>query len=103
MNDLLELDAINTDMLQYLYPPGFFVIYGATTRKKKRQRKKWPILERTERRFSIVWKKTLDPQAPFLQQGNKIFVVSSVIAVAADPLFFYIPVFDRQHQCLTTD
>ncbi|TYK20846.1 cyclic nucleotide-gated ion channel 1-like [Cucumis melo var. makuwa] len=56
-----------------------------------------------ERLLSVVRKKTLDPQEPFLQQWNKIFVVSCVIAVAADPLFFYIPVFNRQHQCLTTD
>ncbi|XP_022147438.1 cyclic nucleotide-gated ion channel 1-like [Momordica charantia] len=49
------------------------------------------------------WKKILDPQKPFLQQWNKIFVLSCVLAVAVDPLFFYIPVMDRQHQCLTMD
>uniref|UniRef100_A0A9I9CMY9 Cyclic nucleotide-binding domain-containing protein n=1 Tax=Cucumis melo TaxID=3656 RepID=A0A9I9CMY9_CUCME len=81
------------------YPRDFFVKFGAT------QQKKWPerILEKMERLLSVVRKKTLDPQEPFLQQWNKIFVVSCVIAVAADPLFFYIPVFNRQHQCLTTD
>ncbi|XP_022980030.1 cyclic nucleotide-gated ion channel 1-like isoform X1 [Cucurbita maxima] len=49
------------------------------------------------------WKKILDPQKPFLQQWNKIFVLSSVIAVAVDPLFFYIPVIDGERQCLTID
>lgn len=50
-----------------------------------------------------LWKKILDPQKPFLQQWNKIFVLSCVIAVAVDPLFFYIPVIDGKHQCLTMD
>lgn len=49
------------------------------------------------------WKKILDPHKPFLQQWNKIFVLSSVIAVAVDPLFFYVPVIDAQRQCLTMD
>ncbi|CAK9319150.1 unnamed protein product [Citrullus colocynthis] len=49
------------------------------------------------------WKKILDPHKPFLQQWNKIFVLLSVIAVAVDPLFFYIPVIDAQRQCLTLD
>ncbi|XP_022974666.1 cyclic nucleotide-gated ion channel 1-like [Cucurbita maxima] len=49
------------------------------------------------------WKKILDPQKSFLQQWNKIFVLSSVIAVAVDPIFFYVPVFDKDRQCLTMD
>ena len=37
-------------------------------------------------------KKTiLDPQGQFLQTWNKVFVLSCVISVALDPLFFYIP------------
>ena len=49
------------------------------------------------------WKKILDPHKQFLQQWNKIFVLSSVIAVAVDPLFFYVPVLDGKDQCLTMD
>ncbi|KAA0048895.1 cyclic nucleotide-gated ion channel 1 [Cucumis melo var. makuwa] len=49
------------------------------------------------------WKKILDPHKPFLQRWNKIFVLSSVIAVAVDPLFFYVPVFDGKDQCLAMD
>ncbi|KAL0547759.1 hypothetical protein IC582_012184 [Cucumis melo] len=87
------------------------------------------ILESIERRFSSVsdwfrgistifgfkhsddqsvkkpkfWKKILDPNKPFLQQWNKIFVLSSVIAVAVDPLFFYIAGIDKKLYCLTVD
>ncbi|WOL02124.1 cyclic nucleotide-gated ion channel 1 [Canna indica] len=45
-------------------------------------------------------KKVLDPQGPFLQRWNKIFVISCVVAVSVDPLFFYIPVIDDQKNCL---
>ncbi|KAB5527197.1 hypothetical protein DKX38_021044 [Salix brachista] len=36
-------------------------------------------------------KKILDPQGPFLQKWNKIIMIVCVLAVAIDPLFFYIP------------
>ena len=43
-------------------------------------------------------KKTiLDPQDQFLQTWNKVFVLSCVISVAVDPLFFYIPVIEENH------
>ncbi|XP_016433142.2 cyclic nucleotide-gated ion channel 1-like [Nicotiana tabacum] len=48
-------------------------------------------------------KKMLDPQGPFLQKWNKIFVLSCVIAVSLDPLFFYIPVIDNDNKCLHLD
>ncbi|KAJ4950147.1 hypothetical protein NE237_026979 [Protea cynaroides] len=48
-------------------------------------------------------KKILDPQGPFLQRWNKIFVLSCVIAVSLDPLFFYIPVVDGDNYCLGLD
>ncbi|KAK6141073.1 hypothetical protein DH2020_025185 [Rehmannia glutinosa] len=49
-------------------------------------------------------KKTiLDPQEPFLERWNKIFVLSCVIAVSLDPLFFYIPVVDGKNLCLSLD
>ncbi|XP_057450432.1 uncharacterized protein LOC130742347 isoform X1 [Lotus japonicus] len=34
----------------------------------------------------------LDPQGSMLQKWNKIFVITCVMAVSVDPLFFYIPV-----------
>ncbi|KAK6794605.1 hypothetical protein RDI58_008058 [Solanum bulbocastanum] len=48
-------------------------------------------------------KKMLDPQGPFLQKWNKIFVLSCVIAISLDPLFFYIPVVDNNNKCLHLD
>lgn len=48
-------------------------------------------------------KKILDPQGPFLQKWNKIFVLSCLIAVSLDPLFFYVPVIDDNNKCLSLD
>jgi cyclic nucleotide gated channel len=48
-------------------------------------------------------RKILDPQGPFLQQWNKIFVLLCVIAVSLDPLFFYVPVIDGENKCLSLD
>ncbi|CAL9093961.1 unnamed protein product [Musa acuminata var. zebrina] len=48
-------------------------------------------------------KKVLDPQGPFLQRWNKIFVISCIVAVSVDPLFFYIPVIDGDNNCLYLD
>lgn len=48
-------------------------------------------------------KKMLDPQGPFLQKWNKIFVLSCVIAISLDPLFLYIPLIDNDNKCLGID
>ncbi|OVA01950.1 Cyclic nucleotide-binding domain [Macleaya cordata] len=48
-------------------------------------------------------KRILDPQGPFLQRWNKIFVLSCVIAVSLDPLFFYLPVINGKKNCLDVD
>ena len=48
-------------------------------------------------------KKILDPQGSFLQKWNKIFVLSCMVAVSLDPLFFYIPVIDDDRKCLVLD
>nr|XP_048334488.1 cyclic nucleotide-gated ion channel 1-like [Ziziphus jujuba var. spinosa] len=48
-------------------------------------------------------KKIFDPQGAFLQQWNKIFVLSCVIAISLDPLFLYIPTIDTNQQCLSLD
>lgn len=47
--------------------------------------------------------RVLDPRGPFLQRWNKIFVISCLIAVSVDPLFFYIPVIDGVKNCLYLD
>lgn len=48
-------------------------------------------------------KKVLDPQGPFLQKWNKIFVLSCILAVSLDPLFFYVPIIDNDKNCLHLD
>ncbi|GKU96666.1 hypothetical protein SLEP1_g9877 [Rubroshorea leprosula] len=47
----------------------------------------------------------LDPRGSFLQNWNKIFLLFCIIAVALDPLFFYIPVVvnDETRKCLNLD
>ncbi|KAL8254890.1 hypothetical protein R6Q59_033111 [Mikania micrantha] len=47
--------------------------------------------------------KILDPQDKFLLKWNKFFVVSCILAVSIDPLFFYLPVFDQTRTCLGID
>ncbi|KAI7748591.1 hypothetical protein M8C21_012953 [Ambrosia artemisiifolia] len=47
--------------------------------------------------------KTLNPQGKFLQKWNKIFVLSCLIAVSVDPLFFYIPIVKEDKKCLDLD
>ncbi|KAG6426562.1 hypothetical protein SASPL_110787 [Salvia splendens] len=48
-------------------------------------------------------KKILDPQGSFLQKWNKVFVLSCVVAVSLDPLFFYIPIINGDKRCLELD
>ncbi|KAI4355221.1 hypothetical protein L6164_004012 [Bauhinia variegata] len=45
-------------------------------------------------------RKILDPQGQILQRWNKIFVITSVLAVSVDPLFFYVPTVDADNRCL---
>lgn len=47
--------------------------------------------------------KILDPQGPFLQRWNKIFVLACIVAVSLDPLFFYVPIIDDAKKCLGLD
>ncbi|GKE98391.1 cyclic nucleotide-gated ion channel 1, partial [Tanacetum coccineum] len=48
-------------------------------------------------------RKTLNPRGKFLQKWNKIFVLSCVIVVSVDPLFFYIPIVKDVKKCLDLD
>lgn len=48
-------------------------------------------------------KKMLDPQGSFLQKWNKVFLLSCVVAVSLDPLFFYIPIINGDKRCLELD
>ncbi|KAK8583466.1 hypothetical protein V6N13_108826 [Hibiscus sabdariffa] len=48
-------------------------------------------------------KKVLDPQGPFLRRWNKIFLLSCILAVSIDPLFFYVPMVNDDKKCLVLD
>jgi cyclic nucleotide gated channel len=45
----------------------------------------------------------LDPQGPFVQRWNKIFMLSCIFALSVDPLFLYIPVINNQNSCWYLD
>lgn len=45
-------------------------------------------------------KRVLDPRNPFVQNWNKFFVVSCLVAVFVDPLFFYLPIVVEDDVCI---
>lgn len=53
--------------------------------------------------LKVSEKKIFDPQDKFLQTWNRIFMVSCMVAVSIDPLFFYLPVVDTYSNCLGID
>ncbi|KVH93694.1 Cyclic nucleotide-binding domain-containing protein [Cynara cardunculus var. scolymus] len=53
--------------------------------------------------LKVSEKKIFDPQDKFLLTWNKFFVVSCILALSVDPLFFYLPVFDQSKTCLGID
>ncbi|XWS20537.1 hypothetical protein CRYUN_Cryun31cG0109900 [Craigia yunnanensis] len=48
-------------------------------------------------------KMIFDPQDRSVLLWNKFFVVSCILAVSVDPLFFYLPVFNHLSHCLGID
>ncbi|KAK4390085.1 Cyclic nucleotide-gated ion channel 1 [Sesamum angolense] len=58
---------------------------------------------RSNRPKSSPKKKVVDPQEPFLLVWNKMFVISCMISIFLDPLFFYAPVVDAKNPCLSLD
>ncbi|KAK3012134.1 hypothetical protein RJ639_011758 [Escallonia herrerae] len=53
--------------------------------------------------LEVSEKKIFDPQDKFLLLWNKLFVISCIVAVSVDPLFFYLPVFNQSSNCLGID
>ncbi|XP_057969808.1 probable cyclic nucleotide-gated ion channel 5 [Malania oleifera] len=53
--------------------------------------------------LKVSEKKIFDPQDKFLQLWNKICVISCILAVSVDPLFFYLPVINDKLNCLGID
>lgn len=41
--------------------------------------------------YEIVQKKILDPRAPSVSRWNKCFLLSCLLSLFVDPLFFYLP------------
>lgn len=48
-------------------------------------------------------KNIFDPQDKFLVFWNRLFVISCILAVSVDPLFFYLPVINNSSNCLGID
>ena len=57
------------------------------------------MLFRSENKRKTIF----DPQEKFLKRWNKILVVSRLIALFLDPLFFYAPVINEDNKCIGLD
>lgn len=53
--------------------------------------------------LKVSEKKIFDPQDKSLLLWNRLFVISCILAVSVDPLFFYLPIVNRQDNCLGID
>ncbi|KAF2321554.1 hypothetical protein GH714_000392 [Hevea brasiliensis] len=53
--------------------------------------------------LKVSEKKIFDPQDKSLLLWNRLFVISCILAVSVDPLFFYLPVFNYKMVCLGMD
>ncbi|XP_040987634.1 cyclic nucleotide-gated ion channel 1-like [Juglans microcarpa x Juglans regia] len=51
----------------------------------------------------LIRKCNIDPQGRFIRTWDLIFLLSCLIAVSVDPLFFYLPVINEHRRCLTLD
>ncbi|KAJ0075559.1 putative cyclic nucleotide-gated ion channel 8 [Pistacia vera] len=53
--------------------------------------------------LKVSEKKIYDPQDRSLLLWNRLFVISCILGVSMDPLFFYLPVFNDEANCLGMD
>ncbi|XP_057464818.1 probable cyclic nucleotide-gated ion channel 5 isoform X1 [Actinidia eriantha] len=53
--------------------------------------------------LKVSEKKIFDPQDKSLLFWNKLLVISCILAVSVDPLFFYLPIFNMDESCLGID
>ena len=53
--------------------------------------------------LKVSEKKIFDPQDKSLLLWNRLFVISCILAVSVDPLFFYLPIVDHPSSCLGID
>ncbi|KAK6126956.1 hypothetical protein DH2020_039300 [Rehmannia glutinosa] len=53
--------------------------------------------------LKVSEKKIFDPQDKLLTIWNKLFVMSCILGVSVDPLFFFLPVLNKSSNCLDID
>ncbi|KAL8502445.1 hypothetical protein ACS0TY_021547 [Phlomoides rotata] len=53
--------------------------------------------------LKVSEKKIFDPQDKLLTLWNKLFLISCILSVSVDPLFFFLPVFNKSSNCLDID
>lgn len=53
--------------------------------------------------LKVSEKKIFDPQDKILLKLNKFFLISCILAVSVDPLFFYLPVVVNKSNCIGID
>ncbi|GFP94115.1 probable cyclic nucleotide-gated ion channel 6 [Phtheirospermum japonicum] len=53
--------------------------------------------------LKVSEKKIFDPQDKLLTIWNKLFVMSCILGVSVDPLFYFLPVFNKSSNCLDID
>lgn len=70
-------------------------VFGKTTTSLKAK-----VLSRVfSEDYERVKKKILDPRGPAIRRWNKIFLVTCLVSLFVDPLFFYLPVV-RDEVCI---
>ncbi|XP_050381435.1 putative cyclic nucleotide-gated ion channel 8 [Argentina anserina] len=53
--------------------------------------------------LKVSEKRIFDPQDKSLLLWNRLFVISCIFAIAIDPLFFFLPIFNKTQDCLSID
>ncbi|KAL3818132.1 hypothetical protein ACJIZ3_004037 [Penstemon smallii] len=56
-----------------------------------------------DRQNQVWWRRILDPGGEIVNQWNHIFLITSLVALFIDPLFFYLLGFLSSRNCLTMD
>ncbi|GLT38270.1 hypothetical protein SLA2020_125280 [Shorea laevis] len=53
--------------------------------------------------LNVSDKKIFDPQDRSLLLWNRMFVITCILSVSVDPLFFYLPILDEKSMCIGMD
>ncbi|KAK8707772.1 hypothetical protein V6N13_058824 [Hibiscus sabdariffa] len=95
--ELPKLPTINGDgMIKLKYNIDGSKISESSTKRVTGKLLKSKVLSRVfSEDFERVKKKILDPQGPVIHRWNKIFLVACLVSLFVDPLFFYLPVVQK--------